>query len=334
MSDALTPPSSPPPTETDALGRLFLACESGRSADVKALAEDPELLPPTGGPEWYRERYYDGWPRAYEITPMYAACEYGHVEVVKYLAEQLRASVEACSSGGGTPFFAACCKGHLKVAQYLVQAHRVDVNQATLDGATPFLGACERGQLHVCKWLVESAQAEPARCDTFGTSPLFAACWGGHLSTVQWLLGSPVRAATECSNKFGWTPLYVSSRQGNLEIIKHLIEAGADVNVIDANGRSADDAARRMGRREVSQLLNSIHSKAVVVAAEQRLAFASLLCARLGGASPARGLPRRDNAGGGDLHDLIAAQVPAACSAKTVFRSMRATTSGGIEQLL
>eukprot|EP01052_Picozoa_sp_SAG31_P018460 SAG31_NODE_1309_length_8877_cov_5.662452_2_plen_90_part_00 len=70
-----------------------------------------------------------------------------------------------------------------------------------------------------------------------------------------------------------------------MEVIRQLIAAGANVDVIDGNGRSAEDAARRAGQHEVSQLLLSIDSESALCAALQRLSFAKFLNPRLGGCS-------------------------------------------------
>ena len=101
------PTSSLAEGRDDVLDRLFVACESGLQREVELLAA--ELLhvaqQSVGGPDgsehvqppdgWYRERYYDGWPRAYSITPLYAACEYGHLSVVRCVRGPLSGNAAA-----------------------------------------------------------------------------------------------------------------------------------------------------------------------------------------------------------------------------------------------
>jgi ankyrin repeat protein len=62
-------------------------------------------------------------------------------------------------------------------------------------------------------------------------SPLFMACKGGNENLVKYLveLGADVNK----ENKFNETPLYCACRKGNEKIVKYLIEHGANVNRVN-----------------------------------------------------------------------------------------------------
>ena len=34
----------------------------------------------------------------------------------------------------------------------------------------------------------------------------------------------------------GWTPLYYSAEYGNVDVVKYLVDHGAEVNILDTNG--------------------------------------------------------------------------------------------------
>jgi len=47
----------------------------------------------------------------------------------------------------------------------------------------------------------------------------------------------------------------VSAANGHFEIVKYLVEKGADMNMRDYNGRSALDIARRNGHQKIVEFM-------------------------------------------------------------------------------
>ena len=67
------------------------------------------------------------------------------------------------------------------------------------------------------------------RADWTGSTPLFAAVMGNHLECVELLTGDG-GSNLHATRKDGWTPLFAASRQGYLDIVRELIDAGAEVD--------------------------------------------------------------------------------------------------------
>jgi len=61
-------------------------------------------------------------------------------------------------------------------------------------------------------------------------------------------------------DEFGYTPLHLASDRGNLDIVKLLLEKGADASLEDSDGFSALELARVAGHQEIQKLLSNASS--------------------------------------------------------------------------
>lgn len=120
-------------------------------------------------------------------------------------------------------------------------------------GQTPFLTASLAGDVTIMKLLLEHG-ANP-RIDTFGgTSPLMAAAGVNWVVAQTWTEGAAqlLEAVKLCHslgmdvnqvNSMGITALHGAANRGSDDIIRFLVEKGADLNARDNEGRSALDWA-------------------------------------------------------------------------------------------
>lgn len=58
--------------------------------------------------------------------------------------------------------------------------------------------------------------------------------------------------------EYGMTALHIAIQDGNLQKIKELIEAGADISIKDNAGHNALDKAQRLGNKEILDYLGSL----------------------------------------------------------------------------
>jgi ankyrin repeat protein len=119
------------------------------------------------------------------MSPLYLACQEGHLQVVCTLLET-GADVNLCNKDGITPLSIACYEGHLGVVCKLVD-YKADVNKTNHDGFSPLQIACQENHLQiVCKLIKNNVDIN--QCSYKGVSPLYIACQHGKLPVVCKLL--------------------------------------------------------------------------------------------------------------------------------------------------
>ena len=135
------------------------------------------------------------------------------------------AEVNARTEAGDTALIVAAQRaGGARVVEYLLDKG-ANLKTATNDGATALHHAAECGDVDVLKLLVDKgADVDAQRKNPFGgQSPLASAVVFGHGAAVRYLLSKGAKA------NIGDAGLSRAVFQGNVEIVKALLEAGVEV---------------------------------------------------------------------------------------------------------
>ncbi|XP_072416697.1 ankyrin repeat and SAM domain-containing protein 6-like isoform X2 [Chiloscyllium punctatum] len=215
-------------------------------------------------------------PVAPALTPLMVAAQHGAEPLVRMLLEWAASrpgAVPVGPAGGWSALMLAALNGELAVVQQLVEGGS-DPNQTNVGGMTAFEIACSCRQKEIRDYLDSKTTTRPKsdeekrRPDIFhalklgsyqlvkeildedgfqanvtnadGASPLMIAAMTGQLDLVQ-LLSERNSDIDKQDGVHGWTALMQATYHGSKDVVKYLLNQGADVNLRAKNGVTAFD---------------------------------------------------------------------------------------------
>lgn len=186
---------------------------------------------------------------------LFVASKYGHTRIVKLLIGADADVNMRETISGATPLLAASINGHTKAVKMLLDAD-ADVNISDIPsgvgykkysviseephfeilrllgvgGATPLWWASMHGRIEITKLLLEANADVNIPDKTNGVSPIYVAASDGHTHIVRLLIES--NANVDVAARNGGTPLFWACLRKRPELVKMLLNAGADVNTV------------------------------------------------------------------------------------------------------
>jgi uncharacterized protein len=193
----------------------------------------------------------------------------------------------AANQSGATPMLLSAMNGNAAILERLIQAGADPNAPLTKTGDTALMIAARTGKVDAVRALLDHGAKVNARESWGGTTALMWAVSERHSDVAQLLLehGAEVNAKSnfvpsasgrgfegtapvvpkgnQTIEEFasGWmTPLMFAAREDDLESAHILIEKGADVNAVSADGKDALSLALFNGSYEVAALLIDSHA--------------------------------------------------------------------------
>ncbi|RLM99280.1 hypothetical protein C2845_PM06G33130 [Panicum miliaceum] len=157
----------------------------------------------------------------------------GHLDVCRFLVEELGLDVNSTAAGSGTPVHFAAVRGDERVLGYLL-GRGGDPGVPDAKGSTPLHDAAEQGHCEAVRLLLsKGVDVDPVN---YRGTPLHLAAAKDRDQVVKILLEHGADPKKVVNHVF--SPLMMSCCGHSLKCMKLLVQAGADVNFMSPSGPS------------------------------------------------------------------------------------------------
>ncbi|XP_034888813.1 ankyrin repeat-containing protein At5g02620 isoform X1 [Populus alba] len=192
-------------------------------------------------------------------TPLYAAAENGHAEVVAEMLESMDLETASIAARNGyDPFHVAAKQGHLDVLRKLLGVFPNLAMTTDSSCTTALHTAATQGHIDVVNLLLETDANLVKIARNNGKTVLHSAARMGHLEVVRSLLIKDSSTAFRIDKK-GQTALHMAVKGQNEEIVLELLKPDPSVmHVEDNKGNTALHVAIKKGRAQNVRCLLSV----------------------------------------------------------------------------
>ncbi|MCL4861518.1 MAG: ankyrin repeat domain-containing protein [Caldilineaceae bacterium] len=185
------------------------------------------------------------------------AAERGDLDTVQQLLAA-GAVVDARDGRGRTALIAAAYGNHVEVAAALIAAG-ADVNLKDNTQQSAYLIPTADGHLELLRLTLANG-ADVHSTDSYNGAGLIRAADRGHVEIIEELLKTEINV--DHVNRLGWTALLEAIILGDggprhTEVVRLLVEAGADVNLADGQGVTPLAHAQQRGFQPIVEILQA-----------------------------------------------------------------------------
>ncbi|XP_069576175.1 histone-lysine N-methyltransferase EHMT1a isoform X1 [Brachyistius frenatus] len=189
----------------------------------------------------------------YPARQLYISAKQGDLQkVIHLLVEGKDPNFLMEGQNKRTPLHAAAAEGHQEVCHMLVQAG-ASLDMLDEEQRTPLMAACENNHLDTVKYLLRAGAAVGHK-DATGFTCLHLAAKLGHYDIVHHLLAKASKHING-QDDGGWTPVTWAIEYKHMELVRLLLDKGADVNIRDKEENVCLHWAALSGCDDIAQTL-------------------------------------------------------------------------------
>lgn len=192
-----------------------------------------------------------------KYTPLLLAVRGKHLKAVRFLVEHGADVNKGISNSYNPPLNEACKNGDLDIVKYLVE-HGANIYwvppgwKPHADGAQMVLTtANDNNHPEVVKYLLTLGPSLSSRKND-NVEMLRQAAGSGSLDLVKFWMSKNISATEET---FYGSPISYASQLGQLDVLKYMIEKGADINKSDSAGQTPLHFAAENGQLKVMRYI-------------------------------------------------------------------------------
>lgn len=193
-------------------------------------------------------------PAADGRTALMIAARAADAEVVVRLLAA-GADFNAVTVNGATPLMFAVLGGDEAIVALLLDAGARHEAQAKL-GWTALALAAVKGYVQVVEVLLDAGADQRIR-DAYGWTPLMRAVDNGRLEVARALLGAP-GVDLSAQQESGATALHIAAATGDDDIVRLLVDRGADRSMTDGHGNTPAAIATASGHPKIAAYLEAL----------------------------------------------------------------------------
>lgn len=189
------------------------------------------------------------WASSYD--DFFAAIKRNDPDTLAQLAQR-GFDLNTLDPGGQHPLYLALREESDRVAMFLLSRPEVKVEHRNAKGESPLMMAALKGKLELVRRLID----RQAEVNKPGWAPLhYAATHASERSLPVVRLLLEHHAFIDAQSPNGSTPLMMAALYGNPQVVRLLLEEGADTAMKNEQGLSAIDFAHRAGRKETADAI-------------------------------------------------------------------------------
>ncbi len=184
----------------------------------------------------------------------------GAQNVVERLLQIDGITIESTAGNTRSILTLAAEDNHVDLVRWLVNEAGARVNQVDHHGLMAIHYACLAGNVEVVECLARECGSPLSHEGVGGIIPFHIAVSTGNQALVECFLNQDEISVNDEVSRIHLTALHVAARYGNCDMVRYLLEHGANSDLITPCGGTAREIAARYQHTAIVDLLDTYHS--------------------------------------------------------------------------